>query len=953
MDDRAPLRRLRVAAKLIDLPCLTARTPYTHFMAARELYLLSPYQVPSQNPLVLNGDDVAAFLNGYAALWHPAVIHGAAAPPRVVSPYDHEQPATECVYAVPDTPPAMLPDDWTERVSAVNATVIPAAVDRATTFQRLREVAGDSPLIEVPEDRIRPFLGIGFGYMMVNALYEAMEHENLLPVVEFWRDVQNAVDAVAEPDPHAFRGHLQAAADRLKAAREVLYPVTIHVMDIAPSFPQQFTEFRPAAFEAGLPMNIVASAVQLEVLQRVAPDTLAEIRERVGLDSVEICGGCYVECEEDLLPIESQVWNLRKGLAVSRDLLGSEVRVFARRYSGFHPQLPLVLTNAGLSCAIAYSFDDIAVATYQSTVVAFTSPDGRQVDGFARRPHLTSDHCVFFHLAYHLHRSIMQDHAATIALWHEAPDSPAYADWVELSRFGPVLGQWTTLSRYLGDVSAGEYASTMSPDDYHVDHLSKRVDDGSPKPATEFADHARQRRRMDTLYTLAAFVRGVTGVNDPLRNNVALDRLEALSEQYDPDLDANADFRAAGKLVMDSLAGRLLARAQAPDAGYLLLNPCSFARRVALELPPATTPLPISGPIKACQLDSDACRVVVEIPGLGFAWMPRNGPAGTPPMPARMRMADDHHVRNEFFEAEIDPATGGLRGIHDHHHRVHRVGQQLVFNPGSSMRATSVRVVSTGPALGEIVTEGTLVGEHDQTLARFRQRFRAWLGRPILELRIEIEPTLGPAGYAWHAYYAARFAWRDERAVLLRAINGTGYVTSHTRPQTPDYLELRQGRQNTVIFPGGLPFHQRHGARMLDVVSIPPGETGRVFDLAVGLDREHPMLTAHGVISPVPCLEVDNGPPHIGSSGWLFHIDSPNLLLTSLRPAENGDAVIARFLECGQHGGHVEMRFPREPIRAKLCDDRGERLRDVDVDGDRATFEVLAGELVQLHAEFS
>ena len=76
-------------------------------------------------------------------------------------------------------------------------------------------------------------------------------------------------------------------------------------------------------------------------------------------------------------------------------------------------------------------------------------------------------------------------------------------------------------------------------------------------------------------------------------------------------------------------------------------------------------------------------------------------------------------------------------------------------------------------------------------LATFRQRFRAWLGRPVLEMRIELYPQHPPQGYPWHAYYGARFAWRDERATLLRGVNGTPSVTSHSRPESPDYLEIR------------------------------------------------------------------------------------------------------------------------------------------------------------------
>ncbi len=94
-------------------------------MNARELILLSPYRPPTHNTLYLGDEEVAAFLNGYTALWHPAALAGASAPPRLGSPYDYEQPTAGHVYAVPDNPPLILPDDWDERVRAAGAVVLP------------------------------------------------------------------------------------------------------------------------------------------------------------------------------------------------------------------------------------------------------------------------------------------------------------------------------------------------------------------------------------------------------------------------------------------------------------------------------------------------------------------------------------------------------------------------------------------------------------------------------------------------------------------------------------------------------------------------------------------------------------------------------------------------------------------------------------------------------------
>jgi hypothetical protein len=407
------------------------------------------------------------------------------------------------------------------------------------------------------------------------------------------------------------------------------------------------------------------------------------------------------------------------------------------------------------------------------------------------------------------------------------------------------------------------------------------------------------------------------------------------------------------------LAQRLTARGP-KQQGYLLLNPCSFTRRVVLELPGCTDLLPVEGPVKACQVDGTSARAVVELPALGFAWVPARGVPGTVPSSKRMKLADDRAVRNEFFEAEIDPGTGGLRVLRDHRTRVARVGQQLVWNPGSVVRATQVKVTSTGPALGEVVTEGVLLDAHEQELARFRQRFQAWLGRPVLDLRIELEPVQPPRGFPWHAYYGARFAWKDERMALLRGVGGAGYVTGHTRPTTPDYLELRSGQQNTVLFPGGLPYHQRHGPRMLDVLLLTEGETGRVFDLSLSMDRPSPQQTTQGLLTPVVAVPTEQGPPHVGATGWLFHLDAPNLMLTSLRPAgacsapvEQADAVCLRLQEITGYGGSASLRCVRNPKQARLTDARGTPTSDLPVAEDAVQLEFGRHEIVNLRVDFS
>src|SRR5262249_3450308 len=153
---------------------------------------------------------------------------------------------------------------------------------------------------------------------------------------------------------------------------------------------------------------------------------------------------------------------------------------------------------------------------------------------------------------------------------------------------------------------------------------------------------------------------------------------------------------------------------------------------------------PLGGPVKAVQRDGESTRLVVEVPALGFAWISRTGESTNPPSevrnPKSLKLADANAVRNEFFEADIDSATGGLRAIRDSRSRENRIAQQLVYQPGNKTIVKEVQVTSAGPALGEVVSTGALVDEQDEVLATFRQRFRAWRGRPLLEMRIELFP---------------------------------------------------------------------------------------------------------------------------------------------------------------------------------------------------------------------
>ncbi len=934
----------------------------------RQLHLLSSYRLATSYPLQQTPDEVAAWLNGLAALWHPAALAGAAATPAVSNSYDHDLPRTGFVYGIPEGPQLFQPDDWNDRVIEAKAIVFHATPSRAETVANLlaalRDAGHDEPLFDAPPEAVRLFAALGYGHAMLDTLYEAMDHEKLLDAEGFWADVTAAVESLAQGGD--YKEHLRFAAEKLQAGREPVFSGSMHWLDWVYLDPKNLGAAWPASLATGLPITVLASGELLEQLAEQAPERFAELKAKLpaGLpQAVDLCCGSYRDRDDALMPFESQWWNLQAARRACANLFGIEPEVYGRRRSAYHPQLPGWLQLMGFKHAVLLSNDGGLIPSIRASAVNWPSPDGKSVEAYTREPLPAHDPHTFFNLVYHLHQSTSYDSAPTVSLVHKGEQAFAsYDDLLALSELAPVFGEWTNLSRYFGSVTSGDYIGEQSADEFFADYLDDRVtNQHRPEPVSGFARQLRLRRRLDSTYTLAALHQMLTPpTSDDTEVVQKLAEVENVVETQgvnlgpeDPACESD-DLTPLESHWAKRLADRVQVRAAEGQPGLMVFNPCSFARRVALEVEGFRGAIPVADPVKAAEFSGDRARLVVEVPAFGFAWVPRAGNAGLPKQ--RVKLADGLVVRNEFIECDVDAETGGIRSFRDSRTRATRFGQQLVFNPGSRMICHDVTVTNSGTALGEIVSSGELRDERDELLATFKQRFRAWLGRPVLELRIELDVHHAPSGYPWHAFYGARFGWRDDRGVLFRGVNGANTQTGYTRPVSPEYLEVRLGAERSFLFTGGLPFVQRHGSRMADVILVPEGEQSRSFDLLLATDRDTPMQTVVGWVSPSPVVVTEKGAPHIGTSGWLAHVDMPSLIVTSLRPVAASEgmnrAVAGTLVETAGFGGAAEMRFARDPKQIAMVDGAGRPLQPLTLNGDAIPLEYSAGETIRVKAEW-
>ena len=165
-------------------------------------------------------------------------------------------------------------------------------------------------------------------------------------------------------------------------------------------------------------------------------------------------------------------------------------------------------------------------------------------------------------------------------------------------------------------------------------------------------------------------------------------------------------------------------------------------------------------------------------------------------------------------------------------------------------------------------------------------------------------------------------------------------MTELDRPETPDALDISTRRQRTALLFGGLPYHQKHGGRMLDTLLVAGRETGRDVPLGVVLDLEHPFHAAHDLISAgrASC-PTDDGPPGTGPRGWLVHVDHKAVAVTRVEFVETtcegrGWGLVIHLLETSGHSARCRLRFFRNPTWARQIDFQGELIVDLSIDGD-------------------
>jgi hypothetical protein len=198
-----------------------------------------------------------------------------------------------------------------------------------------------------------------------------------------------------------------------------------------------------------------------------------------------------------------------------------------------------------------------------------------------------------------------------------------------------------------------------------------------------------------------------------------------------------------------------------------------------------------------------------------------------------------------------------------------------------------------------------------------------------------------------------RCAWGEEAVDVTRSVHQQQHVTRAKSMEAPHYIEIAQAEQRTTIFTGGLPYHRRVGAAMIDTLLITRGETSRKFKLGFGIEVPYPLHEATSLLAAPVTVPLSVAPPASGSSGWLLHVDSRNVIASQVESICEQEKVVgfrARFMEIAGRSANPAITAFRPLKSAKIVAFSGETSQDCSIEEGKIKTKLSAHGWIQVEA---
>jgi alpha-mannosidase len=869
-------------------------------MPFRELVALFPCHSLEDFPIRHEGAEADSLLAAWVGLWRPELVAEAGKAPTWQRADLPDEDFGQCLVAFSSIAANQLPEGFLARAESQGAMLIKSPLKRedisGPALARLESNWRAS------DDFAADFAALGYTYLQMQLMTRQLRYTSNLDDVRFREFAVESARLCREGNEEEARGRLHAAFDLLSAERNQYYSADLHLLDLlllAPSTLGPALQKEIADRDA---LSIMTPASVIEQLGREQPLILGTLKERVAAGLIAIAGG---EITEERLPLFDheaiRQW-ATLGAGEYEKHLGVRPTVFARRRFGLTPALPQALSKAGYKALLHFTLDDGKFPSASQSKFPWEGLGGVAIDVVSRAPLDAGEPGSFLGLGVKLGEALDGDQVAVMPFARWPGQACAWFEDVRrAAKWTVALGAFVTVDQFFRDTGNPGYGDSLTIDGYVSPYLRQSVERGESDPISghqRFADRLVKNVAAKQMGNLASCLDGSIPEDELSVYLLAGERVAS-----NPTLDErlNRDLQAASTRLAN-----LITKKDAKGQGRLVLNPLPFTRRVLVACEGIVSFPAVERPIYAIDSSSEKPAVVIDVPPMGFAWIARENRSkkawGRDPV-----LVEDTTLRNEFVEALISTKTGAMLSLVETGKRTNRLSQQLALRSPSGktletdayharrdepvysrMIGESLEIAEATPLVGAITTKGRLVDAEGKDVARFTQHYRLTRGSRVVEVQITLEPLVPLTSDAWNHYFCARFAWNQEAADISRGLHGTRQLTRSKRFEAPQYIEIGDVATKSTVFTGGLAFHQRFGARMLDTLLVVKGETQTEFRLGMGLDVVYPAHESLHFQSPLCVAPEFTPPPSSAASGWLFHVDARNVLITAIEPLFEG-----------------------------------------------------------------
>ena len=889
-------------------------------------------------PSHLAGVEAAEVLACWTAMWHPALLQIAARIPQWHRVDDLPEDPRGWIVLVPDFAKSQIAKSEAIRFSDRGGMLLPGQLDRLKVVANILEKVNATDTFD--KRIVADFFSLGYCYLQVQLMTRQLRYSSSLDEVEFQTLVLQAVQDSSQADGTIYASTIQKCFDRLLEERIRFFPTPANLINLVYLTPETLGDRLQQQLQQTVPFSIHSDGKTLSSV--LADDALADqLRAQIQSQKLCVVGGEFQELQNVLLSTWSCLRQFQLGQQEMVELTGESTRIFARRRFGLRVGLPGLLEQFGMQSAIHCTLDEGVFPQSSANQIRWEGVDGTTVNALISPPHLVSDPAAFLNLGVHVGEiiDINQDAHQLFVQW---PGSGCdyWQDLMHSSRYGPMLGEFVTLATFFDAFVDPGFTQSYISDDYREPYLSQMVSGGARDPLSRFSNYWHEQ-----IGLLAASGNMAMRVaqKEPAQPDQLLARLDAIDGHMAGDKDSQE--------ISPSLSTNTETLSSAADA-YRIVNPFSFRRRFFV-------PQGNLDNQHSAVLFTDESGTVLEVPGMGLAQITASQQTALEGQPVAPDLAEGFFLRNEFFEVEMDEATGGVGAIKQHGKRGNLLGQKIVARQikatrsrtgrqeavAARMVADECRVTCNSKVRGQITTRGALViGK--KKVATFIQKATIVRGIPLLNLEIELQDVIPPQGDPWQNYIACRFAWKDESSRFFTWQNESRQQLTRSRMVAPLALEIDQHEFRTTLLPDGRPWFQRIGMRSIDGLLVVPGETSRQFRFGVGVDLPYPYQAA---ISNMAADDLEAaGEPIQESLAWLFHLNQKNVMALYWLPAQDGSSLRVLLKETEGRRVDLSLRCFRQVSRAITKRLDGEEIRELTPQNDVIQLKVAAHELIEI-----